>query len=292
MGYNMTFDFSKIKSWTIPECKEYGEVQSVSIGGVVVWSAIPLPTDTLLAPTISLDGSLLTISTTDTRTEVFVILVNGEEKATVSAIEYTAGMVYELAKDGTSYTCVGVGDATGSINIPYTMDDGIPVTKIGEMAFYKAEILSIVINEEIKVIGANAISWSPTLQKVVVKGTPTISKGAFGNNYNLHTVNLNDDIAELPDAIFISCRSLKSIKIPSAVKRIGTQAFWDCGLESVVIPNKVLSIGNYAFAYCDKLNDITFKGTVAQWNAIEKGADWNGSVLAAYVRCDDGDVYL
>ena len=88
----MTFDFSKIKSWTIPECKEYGEVQSVSIGGVVVWSAIPLPTDTLLAPTISLDDSLLTISTTDERTEKFVIFVDGEEKAKGGAIEYTSGL--------------------------------------------------------------------------------------------------------------------------------------------------------------------------------------------------------
>ena len=290
----MAFEFFQMNSCTIPECEEHGKVLSVSIGGVVVWSAIPLPTETLLAPTISLDDSLLTMSTTDTRTEEFVVIVDGEEKATVSAIEYTSGMAYKLVEGENgemSYTCVGIGDATGSINIPYTIDD-IPVTEIDKMAFYKAEILSVAIHKEIKVIGTSAVSWSPTLQKVVINGTPIIGEGAFGNNYNLHTVNLNDDITELPDAIFISCRSLKSMKIPSAVTSIGTQAFWDCGLEEVTIPDKVLSIGNYAFAYCSKLAQIKYTGIMAQWNAIEKGTDWNRSVPAMHVRCADGDVEL
>jgi hypothetical protein len=43
---------------------------------------------------------------------------------------------------------------------------------------------------------------------------------------------------------------------------------------------------------CVSLNSIIFKGTKTQWEAIEKGANWNFGVPATVVHCSDGDVAL
>ena len=63
-------------------------------------------------------------------------------------------------------------------------------------------------------------------------------------------------------------------------------------LTSVVIPETVVYIGSKAFSKCETLNGITFKGTVEQWEAIEKGADWKEGVPATKVVCSNGEVTL
>ncbi|MBQ7712345.1 MAG: leucine-rich repeat protein, partial [Clostridia bacterium] len=60
------------------------------------------------------------------------------------------------------------------------------------------------------------------------------------------------------------------------VTSIGVSAFSGCtGLTTVTIPSTVTSIGSYAFRNCTGLTTINFQGTMAQWNAISKGSDWN-----------------
>jgi hypothetical protein len=59
-----------------------------------------------------------------------------------------------------------------------------------------------------------------------------------------------------------------------------------------VIGNGVTSIGNYAFSSCDKLADITYTGTTAQWNAVSKSTSWYSGIPAKYVQCSDGQVAI
>lgn len=61
---------------------------------------------------------------------------------------------------------------------------------------------------------------------------------------------------------------------------------------SVTIPNSVTSIGENAFEYCKNLTEINFDGTIAEWNAITKGYNWNRQVSATKVICTDGEVEL
>lgn len=59
-------------------------------------------------------------------------------------------------------------------------------------------------------------------------------------------------------------------------------------LTKITIPSTVQSIGKEAFYNVTTLTEIVFEGTVAQWNAIKFGENWNTGVPATYVQCSDG----
>ena len=74
---------------------------------------------------------------------------------------------------------------------------------------------------------------------------------------------------------------------------VGYNGFnWFNNLTRISIPDTITSIGEYAFQSCSSLTSITFNGTKAQWNAINKGKDWNNNVPATLVRCIDGKIEI
>ena len=136
-------------------------------------------------------------------------------------------------------------------------------------------ITSITIPYSVKRIGISAFSGSTTLSSV-----------EFGENSQLTKIDVG---------AFYNCASLTSVDLGSNQKltTIDKQAFELCGsLTSVILPDSVTNIGDRAFSWCYALRNITFKGTVEQWNAIEKGEEWNDNVPATEVICSDGTVPL
>ena len=59
-------------------------------------------------------------------------------------------------------------------------------------------------------------------------------------------------------------------------------------LEKITLYADIVKIGAGAFANCTQLKTIEFKGTMAQWNAIDKGEYWNYTTGSYVIKCSDG----
>lgn len=95
-------------------------------------------------------------------------------------------------------------------------------------------------------------------------------------------------VTSIGNRAFEGC-SLTSVTIPDGVTSIYNGAFCGCrSLTSIEIPNTVTSIGEVV-ADCISMT-ITFDGTKAQWNAIEKGNFWDGQMEHYTIHCTDGDI--
>lgn len=82
--------------------------------------------------------------------------------------------------------------------------------------------------------------------------------------------------------------SITKVVISEGITHIGNEAFYHCAnLSQIHIPNSVTSIGASALEDCVSLKSITFSGTKAQWESIEKDDYSNHSFT---VICTDGNI--
>lgn len=115
-----------------------------------------------------------------------------------------------------------------------------------------------------------------------------ISGGSWGLEYDIY-----DAYAEVYG---IGSSSTKNIIIASYVKgipvtSIRSNAFaFKYIIRAITIPNSVTRIGGYAFYDCSNLTHIHYRGTVSQWNAIEKGSNWDGRTSSYTIHCTNGEI--
>ena len=155
--------------------------------------------------------------------------------------------------------------ATGELAIPATYN-GLPVTSIGNYAFYDCTSLtSITIPDSVTSIGDSAFSGCDGLTSVTIgNGVTSIGDFAFLECRGLTSVTIGNGVTSIGENAFYWCTSLTNITIPDSVTSIGNYAFCNCtGLTSVTIGNGVTSIGNYAFYNCTSLTNITIPDSVA-----------------------------
>ena len=79
-----------------------------------------------------------------------------------------------------------------------------------------------------------------------------------------------ETVIGIGNSAFYDCSSLTSVTIPDGVTSIGRSAFYFCtSLESIIIPDSVTQIGRYALYIHPNFPTINYRGTEAQWKAIE-----------------------
>ena len=167
------------------------------------------------------------------------------------------------------------------------------VTSIGEFAFeYCSSLKNITIPSSVTNITNYTFIGCASLTSVTIPDSVTsIGYGAFHNCTSLTSVTIPDSVTSIGDSAFGDCTSLTSVTIPDFVTSIGDSAFRGCtSLTSIEIPDSVASIDEYALYNCPSLTSIYYEGTMAQWNAIEKGYDWDGYTGDYIVYSTDGTI--
>ncbi len=220
---------------------------------------------------------------------------------------------FDLNDDGQSYSVGSIGDATDDhIVIPSTYN-GLPVTSIGNSAFYQANRASITIPDSVTSIGNKAFYECKGFTSITLPdGVTSIGESAFYGCNSLTSITIPDSVTSIGDDTFRNCTSLTSITIPDGVTSIGKEAFYNCksltnitipssltsigkdafygceSLTSITIPDGVTSIGESAFGNCDSLTSITIPSSVT---SIGRGAFSGCSGLTGILVDNENSVY-
>lgn len=174
---------------------------------------------------------------------------------TIKAIftKATNGLIFE--KDIDNYIVTGYEGLNEKVIIPYRYN-GLPVTKIGEAAFYdNYQIKEVILPDTIEVIGKNAFARCSALEKInFPTSIITIEESAFQQATNLSEVNINAKVIGLK--AFYGSNNITSIVLNEGIIEIGELAFHSCSITEIYIPTSVDVIGNGAFNWCQKLKEI------------------------------------
>ena len=108
-----------------------------------------------------------------------------------------------------------------------------------------------------------AQQWPKPEHVVIPEGTTTLPDGAFRGCRTLKSVTLPSTLKRIGQAAFEGCSSLTRIDIPSGVETIGYSAFYGCStLKHVSIPATVTDIDDCAFRRCGALEEVNVPESV------------------------------
>lgn len=136
---------------------------------------------------------------------------------------------FELSKDGSFYILTGAKACKDEKVIIPAEYNGLPVTVIGESAFY----------------------YSLTAKTIIVPSTvETIESGAFHRCKMLTNIVFEEgsELRSIGDDAFLFCDSLLYIYLPEKLEYIGGEAFRGCYLlKDITLPDNIMYIGADVF---------------------------------------------
>lgn len=187
---------------------------------------------------------------------------------------------YQIRSDNT-IAIIGFDVNKSEVDIPDEID-GLPVTRIGNYAFYDGgKITTIKIPDTVTYIGEYAFYHCKLLESVILpEGLTEIGRYAFDTCESLKTIDLPSSLTtineyaftysglesvEVPESVttikrnaFFNCTMLKTAKLPSNLEKMGQQVFAFCwNLEEVVLPESLTSLPDRTFFKCNSLKTVT-----------------------------------
>lgn len=228
------------------------------------------------------------------------IMLDQQEIFTTAITTGSGVLTYSLNDDNASYTVTKITNKQiDTIVIPEILNDGLPVTAIGNEAFKDCTNLTdIIIPNTVKSIGVkafyntgfynNAANWADnglTLGSALIKVrnsgfTYTVSSkinciaaDAFdectqqieidsGNiSYSMIEGNLYN--REGTELVRVIRKNIQTFSFPQSVTDIGSNAFYNCtSLANITIPERITKIGAYAFFNCTSIKSVTIPENV------------------------------
>lgn len=173
------------------------------------------------------------------------------------------------------------GERVANVVVP-AYHEGLPVTKIGNMAFYDSEakrgedIESIALPETVTEIGFNAFTSCASLSKINLENVETIGSSAFWGTAFTELI-LPESIKTTEGYIFYDCPSLKEVTV-RAHGTFGNYAFWNCTALERVTLSGAATFGEGAFYGCTALTEVTIDS-----NGVLLGED-------SFANCADASI--
>lgn len=106
----------------------------------------------------------------------------------------------------------------------------------------------------------------------------------------IYNQNILGDYPSVEDTPWYDDRDkVDQIELKEGVTTIGAFSFAQTAVRSVQMRSKVTDIGESAFTGCEKLEHVTFPGTMEEWKQVNI-AEGNDALKKATIHCTDGDV--
>ena len=136
------------------------------------------------------------------------------------------------------------------------------VVSIGMYAFYWCTSLtSVTMADSVTTLGDGLFGECGTLVNVKLsEGLTALPKGLFINCRKLAEVDIPDGVTVIGGSAFSGCFALHGLEIPDGVVTIGSSALSNNGLVDVTIPASVKKLDSNAFYDCKSLKYVRFLG--------------------------------
>ena len=106
----------------------------------------------------------------------------------------------------------------------------------------------------------------------------------------IYNQNILGDYPSVEDTPWYDDRDkVDQIELKEGVTTIGAFSFAQTAVRSVQMRSKVTDIGESAFTGCEKLEHVTFPGTMEEWKQVNI-AEGNNALKKATIHCTDGDI--
>lgn len=164
---------------------------------------------------------------------------------------------------------------------------------IEETAFFDCQKLKkVTFSEKLGYIGRSAFYSCHELSEIEIPNSlKYLGSGAFTNCFALESIHLPENMLFCSSDAFVGCISLKKLVLPDCVTEIKAMSFNNTKLQEISLPATIKTIRQDAFVIGinDPLNEIHFRGTLAEWEAIEKEPSCLNFIHSFKIICTDGE---
>ena len=218
-------------------------------------------------------------------------LNNTFEKTVGDVIVTEDGFRIQMNSDMQSYCIISYIGSAKDIVIPETYN-GIPITRIGDSAFFRKGVEKITLSENIVSMGIDVFFECENLTYNIYEGGKYIGSAinpyyyfVGPENKDVTDIVLHTDTRIIAAYAFRSCNSLKSVAVPGEnVIQMGFGMVFDCPIiESITIPyvgEKINSTRNAHFGYI--FGSRTYGGNISYVSESLRTVVINGGSIAKY----------
>lgn len=171
-----------------------------------------------------------------------------------------------VIKDDNTIKITGYTDIDATVCEVPSEIGGLPVTELGEKAFYKQKMWynelhleKVTIPDTVTKIGNNCF-YSLNLKEFEIPDSVTYIGDYAFHSCGLTEITIPDSVTDIGDYAFSGCANLKKVTLSKNMETLSNYLFAYCNsLDTIMNTDSIKTIGAYTFTICDSLNSIPFE---------------------------------